>query len=334
MLSLYIIAFTLFFLFLFMNTCEFIKQANIIHNGKYDYSKVNYINPKIKVCIICPAHGEFWQLPYKHLSGQGCKLCNKYANKWTTSAWIEMVNKIHNNKYDYSKANYINAKTPICIICPVHGEFWQLPENHSSGKGCNLCKNELIGKINSSNIDNFVKRSNIIHNGKYDYSKSNYINNITPLTIICPIHGEFEQTPKSHLQGSGCYICNFSKLENEIKKMLDDNNIKYISQQKFSWLLSDKKNNNQLKLDFYLPEYNIAIECQGIQHFKPTKFKNISDEKAISDFNKSKKYDEIKQLLCEEHGIKLLYYSNLHIEYPYEVFENKEELLNKILKKE
>lgn len=116
--------------------------------------------------------------------------------------------------------------------------------------------------------------------------------------------------------------------------MLDDNNIKYISQQKFSWLLSDKKNNNQLKLDFYLPEYNIAIECQGIQHFKPTKFKNISDEKAISDFNKSKKYDEIKQLLCEEHGIKLLYYSNLHIEYPYEVFENKEELLNKILKKE
>lgn len=56
---------------------EFIIQAKIIHGGKYDYSKVNYINNSTKVCIICPIHGEFWQTPNHHLSGHGCVKCGK-----------------------------------------------------------------------------------------------------------------------------------------------------------------------------------------------------------------------------------------------------------------
>lgn len=58
-----------------LTTEEFIKRARAIHGDKYDYSKVEYINIKTKVCIICPEHGEFWQVPAEHLRGRGCKDC-------------------------------------------------------------------------------------------------------------------------------------------------------------------------------------------------------------------------------------------------------------------
>ena len=51
---------------------EFINEVKIVHNDFYDYSKVNYINNKEKVIIVCPKHGEFLQSPNKHLTGRGC----------------------------------------------------------------------------------------------------------------------------------------------------------------------------------------------------------------------------------------------------------------------
>lgn len=55
---------------------EFIKRAVEVHNDKYDYSKVNYINNTTKICIICPKHGAFFQTPNMHLyQKQGCKKC-------------------------------------------------------------------------------------------------------------------------------------------------------------------------------------------------------------------------------------------------------------------
>ena len=110
-----------------MNTEEFINKANKVHNGKYDYSKVEYVNAKTKVCIICPEHGEFWQTPNNHLSGKGCALCaneNKlHLYNKSNDKFISEAQMIHYGKYDYSKVEYVNAKTKICIICPEHGEF-------------------------------------------------------------------------------------------------------------------------------------------------------------------------------------------------------------------
>lgn len=119
---------------------EFIAEAKIKHNDKYNYSKVEYVNNKTKVCIICPKHGEFWQKPNDHLTGYGCKKCDKYSNRYTTETWIQKAKEVHGDKYDYSKVNYINAKTKVCIICPEHGEFWQTPINHIHGKTlCSKC---------------------------------------------------------------------------------------------------------------------------------------------------------------------------------------------------
>jgi hypothetical protein len=126
-------------------TNEFIIKSNEKHNNKYDYSKVNYINSKNKILIICKEHGEFIQSPDHHLQGQGCKICGeirtqnfKYSN---TNQFIEKSKNIYGNKYDYSKTEYINSHTNIIIICKEHGEFYIRPNNHiNSNQGCPKCQ--------------------------------------------------------------------------------------------------------------------------------------------------------------------------------------------------
>ena len=182
-----------------INNEEIIQRFYNIHGDKYDYSKVEYVNSDTKVCIICPEHGEFWQTPYKHLRGQGCKLCSRPVRD--TKTFIQQSRKVHGDRYDYSKVEYITTHKKVCIICPEHGEFWQTPANHLSKKGCPKCVGK--NKTKEDITEQFVK----IHGNKYDYSKVEYVNSDTKVCIICPEHGEFWQTPNSHLQGNGCPKC-------------------------------------------------------------------------------------------------------------------------------
>ena len=117
-----------------LNKEEFIEQSKKIHNNKYDYSQVEYKNTGIKVKIICPIHGEFYKTPMNHLLGQGCPICSRLNRKMTTEEFIEKARKIHGNKYDYSKVKYTDYHSEVCVICPVHGEFWITPSLHISQK--------------------------------------------------------------------------------------------------------------------------------------------------------------------------------------------------------
>lgn len=192
---------------------SFIERANHIHHNKYDYSKITEKTLKynIKICIICKIHGEFLQLTSSHLMGRGCISCGKKCridnSKKTKNHFINDANKVHNNRYDYSKINYINGKTKINIICSIHGEFYQTPESHLNGCGCKLCANDKISKLYKLNLFNFIKKSNILYNNKYDYSKFVYNNYYTKSKIICSKHGCFEQSPQVHLKGFGCGFC-------------------------------------------------------------------------------------------------------------------------------
>ena len=143
----------------------------------------------------------------------------------------------------------------------------------------------------------FIKLSNEIHNNFYDYSLVNYINNNTKVIIICPIHGIFEQLPKVHMTNHGCQGCNKSKGELEIKKILDNKKIKYITQHKFD----DCKNVLPLSFDFYISEYNCCIEYDGLQHFEPVKYWG-GDE----TFEKIKLRDKIKTEYCKNNNIQLI----------------------------
>jgi len=190
-----------------MNKTElFIEKAIKIHDDKYNYSKVEYINARSNIIIICKIHGEFNQVARNHLSNSGCRECAIDRTKSSLIAFIEKSNITHNDKYNYSNVNYINAHTKVIIICPIHGKFMQTPHNHYK-KGCKECGILSTSKKQTHNNSIFIQKSIQIHNNKYKYSKVDYINANSKVTIICTIHGEFNQRPAQHLLGSGCPQC-------------------------------------------------------------------------------------------------------------------------------
>ena len=347
------------------DTASFIEKSKIVHGNKYDYSKVNYVNAKTKICIICPIHGEFSTKPNNHLSGCGCPKCANEARKFgnkrvkTTEEFInECVEKYgerydfsktvydgaHNkiivfdnlknceivttpttllsktlsvkikvtkenfinkakekygDKYIYDETKYVDSKTKIKYVCPIHGKIEQLPLNHLR-YGCRFCSKEKQSQKQRKSINEFIKKARAIHGDKYDYSKTNYVNDKTKICIICPEHGEFWQSPNKHMNGHGCPQCNRSHLEEEMSIFLDDNNIDYIEQYAPHFL---KNGRGLQKIDFYLPQYNVAIECQGLQHFTNDFY--IKNKKIANNILR----DTMKYNKCKENNIKILYFT-------------------------
>ncbi len=305
-----------------LSTEEFIEKARKKHGNKYVYDKVNYVDSTTDVIITCPEHGDFPQNPSNHLCGAGCPKCAG-TEKLTKEEFIKKAREVHGNKYDYSKANYINNKKPVTIICPIHGEFDQRPDAHIyRGLGCKKCGILVRADKRRLTIEEFVERSRKVHGNKYVYSKVNYIDSTTDVIITCPEHGDFPQNPRNHLYGAGCPRCQAFGLEEAVSKVLTENNIKFEFQKTFPWL----KNKSLLFLDFYLPDYNIAIECQGLQHFQSVEY--FGGEEG---FRYRLGNDKIKLDLCNDHGIQVIYYSDLGIDYPYEVIEDLDQIVQTIL---
>ena len=305
---------------------EFVNRIKEIHGNKYDLSKVEYKNTETDVTIICKKHGYF-QIKPKHLfKGSGCKECFKEKqskNKLLTNEeFIKKANDIHKSKYDYSLTQYKGYRNDIDIICPIHGTFTQNAGAHLSGSGCKECGKVVMwdsrGRITT---EEFILKAREIHGWLYDYSKVNYIDAKAPIIIICKKHGEFIQTPSNHLSNCGCPKCAKSKMVKEIIKHLENNNIKYTIEQTFEWLTV---NGNKLRLDIFLPEHNIAIECQGKQHFEPIEYWGGNEQ-----FKKTKEYDKIKLSLCNKNDVKVLYYTNLkNINEEKTIYSN----INKLIK--
>ena len=145
-----------------VNLCNlFILNANNKFNYYYDYSLVKYQKHNISIDIVCPKHGVFNQRPDVHLKGVGCIECYK-ENTLSNSkkSFLSQSNKIHDNKYDYSKVDYTSATNKVTIICSEHGEFEQTPNNHLSKKNkCPKCA--LKYNLSQESVDNFLKTLNI-----------------------------------------------------------------------------------------------------------------------------------------------------------------------------
>ena len=191
-----------------LTTEEFIKKAKKIHGDKYDYSKVEYKNKSAKICIICreEGHGEFFQRAGDHISGSGCPICGRITlgNKFRKplKEFIRNAREVHGDKYDYSKVDYKNGSTEVCIICPEHGEFYRIANYHlNSSGGCPSCSPRV------SNTLGFIEKAKKTHGDKYDYSKVEYKGTNDKVCIVCPHHGEFFQRAMDHIKGSGCAKC-------------------------------------------------------------------------------------------------------------------------------
>lgn len=231
-----------------------------------------------------------------------------------TKDFIERGQVTHKENYDFSKSNYVNPKTKIIIICPEHGEFSMLPYNFLKGQGCPVCRYIKSSSHLRNNIDDFVKKAQEVHGNKYDYSKVDYKNTKTKVCIICPEHGEFWQTPCAHMQGQGCPQCKMSHLENKICRLLKDNNIIYEYESNINGILKRKT------VDFYLPKINIAIECQGGQHFYGG-FNRNDKEKANQIHYNVLRRDIQKKEVLDKNDIRVMYFTDI-TDLPTDIFTN------------
>lgn len=296
----------------FVNNLKNINK-NIEVLGIYTKSR-----DKIKVkCKIC--RNEWEVTPNNLLRGRGCPKCAKEkfigCRLKTLDQFVEEANIVHNYKYDYSKFNYISSHIKGIVICPIHGEFEISPANHLSGKNCPKCALESRVKLKSLTKEEFVEKAKQVHGNKYDYSKTIYVNNHTPTTIICSKHGEFLQQPSNHLRGS----CRQSHGEQFVTNYLKANNIIFVSQYTIE-IDSTINKSGKANIDFYIPSKNLFIEYNGIQHY----IEKQSFGGKI-EFERQQKRDEYVRNYCKENNIRLL-------EIPYtKTWEEVTEILNKTI---
>lgn len=343
------------------NTEEFIERAKRVHGDRYDYSKVKYERSDTPVTIICKVHGEFEQRPNNHLKGQNCPYCvgaktvntetrphnpalaekimnfikNEFPNeadnisvkycvigdspatlhckvhgdfiinphtlfrKRTVGvckkcsrnndkyklAFIEKSKKIHGDTIDYSKLDMTDKK--VKLRCKIHDEwFEQDKRNHLMYSGCKKC---ILEKA-SLTQDEFIAKSKDMHGDKYDYSKVNYINNRTPVTIICPEHGEFKQLPYEHTRGKGCNTCACSYGHKKADLFLNSLGINYEKEFRFKEYL--------YRYDFYIPDVKLLIEIDGDLH--------RADGYTPSALEKRKALDKFKDDLAVANNMHLI----------------------------
>lgn len=241
-----------------------------------------------------------------------------------------------NEKLDYSLiTKFQNGNQLLPIYCHEkdengneHGLFWQTYKKHYlCNHGCPICNGGI-----KKPLSYYIKRSQEIHkneigNPLYDYSliKKEIKNKFQKVPIICPKHGVYYQSFSNHIYGkNGCPICKYSKMEQAVQNYLLDNNIEFIPQCNYNtlpWLKCEEYNRRGLTLDFYLPTYQVAIECQGEQHFKA---RENSTVKMMSEeiVEKIKYRDEVKFKLCKDNGVNLFYYSNLNLPYPHKIYND------------
>ena len=304
----------------------FEERAKSIHNGKYSYVTRELSSNKDKVNIICPIHGEFEQMASLHLMGQGCPTCGNAEKRCKMSNgilhFISKANEIHEGIYSYRNIiEYKNNKTKVPIECPKHGIFWQTPFDHVIGrKGCPKCAGRNL------TLSDFEKEAKVVHGDNYEYLE--YAMSTEKIKIRCKKCGhEFTQVPWSHLQGHGCPYCHSSRLENETRIALENEEINIEEQKSFEWL----KYSSNLFLDFYIPTHDLAIECQGRQHFP-----NSRNFGGKDTYDLIYERDKLKKQLCDEHGVELVYFTHEKVEEPYlgKVFYDVDELMKYIKSKE
>ena len=277
-------------------TEDFLKELNT----DYDLSMVEYKNNKTKVKVRCKKHNYIFEIRPDHLkeNRMSCKYClEEYKRKKfqkTKEQFIKEAKSIHGDKYDYSLVNYVNNNTKVKIICPIHGAFEQTPNKHIIRKhGCDLC-----GGTATKSTEQFIEEAKSIHGDKYNYSLVNYVNNFTKVKIICPIHGIIEQLPMNHLSGYGCKYCkNFSSGEISIKEYFNSKGIVAIPNKTFD----DLKDKHKLSYDFYIEEYNLLIEYNGEQHYRPIEYYGGREK-----FKIQLHHDWLKRKYARKNNINLL----------------------------
>lgn len=320
----------------YWTTETFVQKLMSLFGDDYCYDFVEYKGVREKVLLYCKFHGLFEMRASDLLNGHGCKKCNLpkggHSKRDTLEKVIEDVNKIHGNKYIIPQQEYKNNKTEIIAICPIHGEFKTTANSLKTGRGCSECGKETVISKLSMTTDEFKKKFLQIYGyEKYDLSfvDLEHKDEFGRVKFICHKkdkdgneHGEFWMTPNNMLRLHGCPKCKQSRLEHQLMNLLIKNNVNFVYQCKkdeFPWL-------GRQSLDFYLPDYNIAIECQGIGHYLPIKHFGGKEK-----FARILNLDENKAKKCSSNNVKLIFYTNIKKYIDNINTFNKENIIEKII---
>lgn len=268
-----------------------------------------YINATTKIAHRCNLCGNEWDAtPDNVLHGHWCKSCSlKEAFKIHPKTQPTLRKSHEQYVKDLYEANpnieildqYITAEHENHFRCKMCGHEWHAKAgNYLDGKGCYICGKKKLSEALRYTHEEFVtKLSNVNQDievlGEYTHSK-------VKILCRCKIDNhEFYAYPSALLVGHGCPVCNTPKGEKIIKAFLDKNKISYIIQKKYNQLVGI--GGGLLSYDFYLPQYNLLIEFQGLQHDKPVEYFGGEEQLKIQQ-----EHDKRKREYAKQNNINLL----------------------------
>lgn len=301
---------------------HFKRRMHELYGDKYTFVWSDFKRKESQIRFTCKQHGEQHRSAKVLLEGKGCEYCN--GKLWPPD-WIKNARAVHGDKYEYDECRPPRlASDYIRYKCPVHG--WQETRydcHVQQGCGCALC----AGVVNKLSADErkqmWIEKCKKRYPGKYSYRDVAYVNNDTPVKIYCKEHHlTFETTPDTHARGArGCPLCTKSVGEVEIYKWLHGHGVVFEAQYKLP-------NENMfckrqyLVADFYLPDLNLIIEMNGLQHYQYVEHFNTKDW----TFEDQQIRDDTLRAYCKDHKVSLL-------EIKYDEIDHIPKILAKTIKK-
>lgn len=300
----------------------FKNRMHELYGDKYTFVWSDYKNKQSMIRFTCKEHGDQLRSVTGLLDGKGCAYCN---GKFYPPDWIKNARAVHGEKYEYDESRPPQRATDIIRYkCPVHG--WQETRydcHVQQGHGCALCAGVLTKMPVEERKQIWIKKCRERFPGKFSYRNVVYVNNDTPVKIYCKEHHlTFETTPDTHLRGSGaCPLCTKSVGEVEIFKWLSEHAIPFETQK----VIPNENmfcKRQYLVADFYLPDINLIIEMNGLQHYQYVEHFNTKDW-TLED---QQIRDDTLRAYCKTHKISLL-------EIKYDKIDKIPQILAKAIKK-
>lgn len=277
-------------------------DKTLLENDKKIISELpRYPTRSSIITINCPIHGTYSQKIGDYLDGMSCQKCyhdNRTA-RISAAEWQERCNLVHNNRYNYSDANYISTSKDVTIKCKDHGPYIQNAGVHMRGHGCKICASNLVSHHNTYSTEQFISKSIDVHHNLYDYSKTIYRGSREYVSITCKKHGEFEQIAYFHLAGNGCPDCGISKTT--VKSKAEYEIIEFIKSLGITDVIHSDRSLG-FEIDVLVPKHNLAIEYNGVYWHSSNTISRDTIHK-LQHITKTEK--------CSKQGIQLLHILDL-----------------------
>ena len=228
------------------------------------------------------------------------------SKKLSFEEFVERSNKTHeNNDLIYDESSFNGSHQKVRIICPKHGEFWQIAKDHMNGQGCPICGREKSGLKRRSNTEKFISSFKELYGDKLDLSKFVYTKSNQRSTVICPIHGEFQSTPNSLLMGRGCPTCGNinKKVKQTISEQVFDERMKKIYGDSLTYNFSNYSNFGE-KMEFVCSKHG-SFEALPLNVLRGHGCPICGREKCSK--SRTMKFEEVLRRFKEVHGDTYIY---------------------------